>query len=261
MTSTSAGSSVLNIVVPMAGRGSRFANAGYPLPKPLIPVHGVAMIQLVIANVRPRTPHRFVFLCLEEHIQQHDVAGRLRTWAPGSEIVVVDRVTEGAACTVLLARKHIDNGEPLMIVNSDQWVDIDINDYLSAFERSRHDGFIMTMRAADPKWSYVRLDSRGNVSEVVEKQVVSNEATVGIYNFRRGSGFVAAAEEMIAADKRVNGEFYVAPAYNEMLRKGLTVGYYNIGEVGAGMYGLGTPEDLTLFASLPLSKRIATAPR
>ena len=158
-----------------------------------------------------------------------------------------------------MGRAHLKNSDPLMIVNSDQWVDIDINRYISAFDHSGYDGFIMTMWGNSPKWSYVRLDESGDVSEVVEKQVVSNEATVGIYNFRHGSDFVAAAERMVAANKRVNGEFYVAPVYNEMLTHGLTVGFYNIGRVGDGMYGLGTPEDLKLFEELPLSKQLAKA--
>jgi dTDP-glucose pyrophosphorylase len=215
-------SEVLNIVMPMAGRGKRFADAGHTLPKPLIPVRGVPMTQVVIDNIRPRRPHRFIFLCLQEHLEAFDLAGRLREWAPGCEIVPVRGVTEGAACTVLLAGDLIGSG-PLMIANCDQWVDIDVNDYLAEMDHSGADGLIMTMWADDPKWSYVRFDERGQVCEVVEKQVVSNEATVGIYNYRRGSDFVGAALAMIRKELRVNNEFYVAPTYNEMLAAGKRV--------------------------------------
>jgi NDP-sugar pyrophosphorylase family protein len=246
---------MLNIVIPMAGRGSRFANAGYELPKPLIPIHGHPMIRLVTKNLRPHQPHRFIFLCLQEHIEKHEVDRLLKRWEPGCEIVIVDQVTEGAACTVLLAKELINNGDSLMIANSDQWVDTDINAYLDTMNALKLDGLIMTMWADDPKWSFVRIDEQGHVTEVVEKEVISNEATVGIYNFRRGADFVAAAEKMIEKGARVNGEFYVAPVYNELISRGEAIGYFNIGKVGDGMYGLGVPEDLNLFISSPVSAK------
>jgi len=246
---------VLNIVIPMAGRGSRFANAGYELPKPLIEVHNQPMIKLVINNLRPRQQHRFIFLCLQEHIEMYDIDRSLRIWEPKCEIVVVDKVTEGAACTVLLSKKLIDNSDGLMIANSDQWVDVDINCYLDMLATRNLDGLIMTMWADDSKWSFVRIDGKDQVSEVVEKEVISNEATVGIYNFRSGANFVSAAESMIKRNERVNGEFYVAPVYNELISQGQAIGYFNIGKVGDGMYGLGVPEDLNLFVSLPVSAK------
>lgn len=244
---------MLNIVIPMAGRGSRFANVGYELPKPLIPVHGQPMINLVINNLRPRQRHRFIFLCLKEHIDRYGIDRLLRNWEPGCEIVVVDTVTEGAACTVLLAKTLINNSDGLMIANSDQWVDFDINEYLDAMIVQKLDGLIMTMWADDPKWSFVRTGAQNRVTAVVEKKVISNEATVGIYNFGTGAGFVMAAESMISKNERVNGEFYVAPVYNELILQGLAIGYFNVGKVGYGMYGLGVPEDLELFANLPVS--------
>lgn len=246
---------MINIVIPMAGRGSRFQKAGFTLPKPLIPVHGQPMIRLVIQNLRPDCDHRFIFLCLEEHVKTYKVDQSLRDWAPNCEIVLVDAVTEGAACTVLLAKDLINNNDVLMIANSDQWVDIDINDYLKFMETSGADGLIMTMTADDPKWSFVGFDEQGKICEVIEKEVVSNEATVGIYNYRRGKDYVEAAEAMIARDFRVNGEFYVAPAYNEMIAKNMKIECYNIGSEANGMYGLGIPTDLEKFESLPVSQK------
>lgn len=243
---------MLNIVIPMAGRGSRFSNAGYDLPKPLILVKGVPMIKRVIDNLRPQQEHRFVFICLKEHIERYNIDSQLKEWAPGSEVVVIDRVTEGAACTVLLAEHLINNDDPLMIANSDQWVDISVDDYLKASCENGLDGMIMTMWGDDPKWSYVRFDDGGMICEVVEKKVVSNEATVGIYNFQSGRDFVSAAHEMISKELRVNGEFYVAPVYNELIAEGKKLGYYNIGRDGEGMYGLGVPEDLAYFESLEI---------
>lgn len=246
---------MLNIVVPMAGRGSRFLDAGYKLPKPLIPIHGKPMIQLVISNIRPQISHKFIFLCLKEHIERFNVDRKLKEWAPGCEIAEVDKTTEGAACTVLLAKNHINNNTPLMIANSDQWVDIDINDYLAAMKNA--DGMIMTMKADNPKWSYVKLDGKKNVTGVFEKEVVSDEATVGIYNYRHGRDFVEGAESMIKKNIRVNNEFYVAPVYNELIAKGRKIAIYNIGKVLDGMYGLGTPEDLNKFIGMEISRKAA----
>ena len=242
---------MINIVVPMAGHGSRFANAGYTDPKPLIPIGGRPMIEVVIENLRPSQPHRFIFLCQQAHLEQYGLGARLEAIAPGCAIVPVAQVTEGAACTVLLARALIDDATPLMIANCDQYIDAGIDDYLARMAADSLDGLIMTMSADHPKWSYVRLDAKGAIVEVVEKQVVSNEATVGIYNFARGADFVAAADAMIAADLRVNGEFYVAPTYNAMIAAGARLGYYNIGADRAGMYGLGVPEDLDYFLAHP----------
>jgi dTDP-glucose pyrophosphorylase len=250
---------MLNIVLPIAGRGSRFVEAGYTVPKPLIPVHGVPMIEVVVNNVRPREPHHFTFVALQEHLDYLGMREMLERIAPGCMIVPVAQVTEGAACTVLLAREAIDNDNPLMLANSDQWVDIDINDYLAEMERQNADGLIMTMWADHPKWSYVGFDEAGRVNRVVEKQVISNEATVGIYNFRLGSDFVRAAEQMIAKNLRVNNEFYVAPVYNEMVAWGAKVAFYNVGKVANGMYGMGMPSDLGAFLSLDISRKAAKA--
>ena len=247
---------MLNIVIPMAGAGSRFADAGYTDPKPLIPVHGRAMIQVVIENLTPSMPHRFIFICQKAHVENHDLNSKLSEWAPDCVIVEIDGMTEGAACTVLAAKALINNDCPLMIANSDQFVDLNINDYLGAIRNSDWEGLIMTMRANDPKWSYVGLDSNSLVTHVVEKEVISNEATVGIYNFCHGYSFVRSAEEMIAKDQRVNGEFYVAPTYNSLISNGDKVGIYNVGSEGAGMYGLGIPPDLEAFLALTLSRRL-----
>ncbi len=249
--------STLNIVVPMAGHGSRFRDAGYSLPKPLIDVNGRPMIDVVIRNVTPRRPHRFVFLCLAEHLQQFDLQRKLEAMAPGCIVVPVNGVTEGAACTVLLARSIIDSPAPLMMANSDQFIEMDINAYLSAMDQSGADGFIMTMKADHPKWSYVGFDALGRVNRVVEKEVVSHEATVGIYNFARGSDFVRAADQMIQKNIRVNNEFYVAPVYNELIEEGRRIDFFNIGEVGRGMHGLGTPADLDEFLKHPVSRGLA----
>jgi len=246
---------MLNIVIPMAGAGSRFAQAGYVDPKPLITVHSEPMIKLVIENLKPNQPHRFIFICQAEHVKKYNLTEKLAQWAPSSIIIEVEGLTEGAACTVLTAKKFINDQSPLMIANSDQYVDICIDDYLQYMETAKLDGLIMTMKASDPKWSYVGLNEHRLASEVVEKKVISDEATVGIYNYAHGCDFVEAAEKMINNNEKVNNEFYVAPAYNQLIRQGQKIGIFNIGSEANGMYGLGIPQDLDLFLSLPVSKR------
>ncbi len=233
---------MLNIVIPMAGRGSRFAKAGYEFPKPLIDVNGRPMIEVVTKNITPECEHRFVYICQKEHLEKYALAKRLEKIAPGCAIVTVDHITEGAACTVLLAEKYIDNDYPMMIANSDQFVDTDINDYLSAM--GDNDGLIMTMPADDPKWSFIKYDESGYITMVREKEVISNEATVGIYNYAKGTDFVKYAKQMIKKNIRVNNEFYVAPIYNEMIEDGKKIVFKDVGEK---MHGLGTPEDLEMF--------------
>ena len=247
---------MLNIVIPMAGAGSRFAKAGYKDPKPLIGVHGVPMIKVVIDNLKPEREHRFIFISQREHVQAYGLREKLSDWAPGCFMVELDGITEGAACTVLSARDYIDSDDELMIANSDQYVDISVDEYLQDMDVRGLSGSIMTMRASDPKWSFVGLDSQKLVTNVVEKEVISDEATVGIYNFRRGRDFVRAAELMIEKNLRVNNEFYVAPVYNQLIQEGANVGVFNVGEEASGMYGLGTPADLNLFLSLALSLKV-----
>ena len=236
---------MLNIVIPMAGRGSRFVKAGYKAPKPLLDIHGRHMIEVVTENIMPDCVHRFIYLCLEEHLVKYPLKECLCRISPECIIVPVREVTQGAACTVLLAEPYIDNTDQLMIANSDQYVDININEYLRC--AADYDGLIMTMHADDPKWSYIQYDGRHLVTLVREKEVISDEATVGIYNFKRGQDFVKYAHEMINNEERVNGEFYVAPVYNRYIKNGGKISFFNVGKEDDGMYGLGIPEDLEKF--------------
>ncbi len=239
----------MNIVVPMAGLGSRFLDAGYLDPKPLIKINNKPMIEIVIDNLKPSTKHKFIFICQKSHELGYQISNILRKCSSDCELVFIDGVTDGAACTVLEAKEFIDNEEKLMIANCDQFIDIKIDDYLMSWSQSRLSGYIMTMKANDTKWSYVGINQKGLVNKVVEKQVISEEATVGIYNFKSGKDFVSASKEMIEKNERVNNEFYVAPVYNYLFEKNYPTGFYNIGSAGKGMYGLGTPSDLDFFLS------------
>lgn len=247
---------ILNIVIPMAGLGSRFSDAGYTTPKPMIPIHGKPMIQVVVNNLTPERPHRFIFICQNEHINRYNLRPFLKSLAKKVEVIGIDGITEGMVCTVLKAKNFINNDTPLMTANSDQFIDFDINEYLAAMDNNDADGLIMTMKANDPKWSFAKTDEKGFVTETAEKQVISEDATVGIYNFSKGSDLIKSAEEMIADDVRVNGEFYTCPCYNYMIKDGKKVVIYGIGEEYNGMYGLGIPKDLEFFLNHPISKKL-----
>ncbi|MCC7283014.1 MAG: glycosyltransferase family 2 protein [Acetobacteraceae bacterium] len=255
---------MLSIVIPMAGAGHRFAEAGYAAPKPLIPIHGVPMIRLVIANLRPAGAHRFIFIVRQAQLDgTPTLRDQLAEWAPGCGIAVVPGLTQGAACTVLAARAAIPDDAPMLIANCDQWVEAPIGVFLAAATAgpAPPDGAILTMRATDPKWSFARRGPDGWVAEVAEKVPISNEATVGLYYFARAGDFFAAALAMIAAEERVNGEFYVAPVYNRMIAAGARIAAVPIGAEGAGMHGLGTPADLTAFLATAESHRAAALAR
>ena len=240
----------LDIIIPMAGRGSRFANVGYSLPKPLIDVAGRPMIARVIENLRPRLPHRFIFLVLEEHLKKFNLEEQLKSWAgPQTICVAIDQLTEGAACTVLLGQEFLSAENDLMIANSDQLIEADITEYINFSRIGNLTGSIMVFEDNDPKWSFVRLKETGDVVEVAEKKIISNLATVGIYYFRQGRAFIAAANEMIRKDIRVNNEFYVCPVYNEMLGLNLRIVTWKIEK--KTMHGIGTPEDLNIYLGLP----------
>lgn len=246
---------MVNILIPMAGLGSRFSNAGYSTPKPLIKLNGKHMIEGVIKNLRPsNVDYKFIFICQDAHLKKYNFEEKILSIEPNSEIISINYVTEGAACTALVAEKFINNNDRLMIANSDQWVDINIDKYLSYENHNKLDGLIMTMRANEDKWSYVSLGQDKLVDLVVEKEVISNEATVGIYNFKKGSDFCFYANKMIENNDRVNGEFYVAPVYNALIKDDKKIGIFNIGSVNNGMYGIGTPDDLEEFIENPISK-------
>lgn len=236
----------LNVVIPAAGLGSRFAKVGYANPKPFVDVAGEAMIQRVLNNMPNAGAVQSTVILRKEHIAALPLAAE-KLVARGVRVVPIDSLTEGTACTVLLAREHYDGDQPLLIANSDQLVEVNLDDFVQdCFDRGL-DGSILVFRDddRDPKWSFAEVDAGGIVVRVAEKQPISDWATAGIYLFRRGRDFVAAAADMIANNDRVNGEFYTCPVYNYMIRSGLKIGVYEIPQ--SAMHGIGTPEDLDAY--------------
>ena len=236
-------SKTMNVLIPMAGRGSRFASQGYTFPKPLIEVKGKPMIQVVVENLNIKA--NYTFIVQKEHYEKYSLNYLLPLIAPDCNIVQVDGITEGAACTTLLAKEFIDNDEPLIMANSDQFVEWDSNETLYAFQNDGIDGGIITFPATHPKWSYAKLGDDGYVSEVAEKKPISEHATVGIYYWKKGSDYVKYAEQMIDKDIRTNNEFYVCPVFNEAIQDNKKIRIKDIQK--NGMWGIGTPEDLSYF--------------
>ena len=231
----------LNVLIPMAGEGSRFATAGYTFPKPLIDVQGKPMIQVVVENLNMDA--NFIFVVRKEHREKYNLDSLLKLITPGCQIVETDGLTEGAACTALLAKDFIDNDAPLFFANSDQFVEWDSNEFMYKMNETNADGGIVSFTATHPKWSFAKTDENGLVTEVAEKNPISDIATVGYYFWKHGSDFVKYAEQMIEKDVRVNGEFYVCPVFNEAIGDKKEIRTFNTD----GMWGLGTPEDLKYY--------------
>ena len=241
----------INIVVPMAGAGSRFTKAGYKNPKPFIDVLGQSMISRVLDNINIRDA-RYILIARKEHVDAEPETVQRILDSYNAEFITIDQLTEGAACTVLYAHRLIDTDVPLMIANSDQIVDVSLQSYVDeAFERNL-DGSILTFRDNHPKWSYAKLNDGDLVTEVREKEVISEFATVGIYLFTKGKTFVNSAIDMMVRNNRVNNEFYVCPVYNYAIKSGAGIGIYNIDSTQ--MHGTGTPEDLDRYVDILKSR-------
>ena len=228
----------LNVLIPMAGAGSRFQQAGYTFPKPLIEVKGKPMIQVVVENLNIKA--NFIYVVQKEHREKYNLDTLLNLITPGCKIVETKGITEGAACTALLAKEFIDSDNPLFFANSDQFCEWDSNEFLYKMNETNADGGIVSFRATHPKWSFAKVDEQGLVTEVAEKNPISDIATVGYYYWKHGSDFVKYSEQMIKNDVRVNGEFYVCPVFNEAIADGKEIRTFDIPK----MWGLGTPEDL-----------------
>jgi dTDP-glucose pyrophosphorylase len=242
---------MINIVIPMAGLGSRFAKAGYQKPKPFIDVAGKPMVARVIDNLY-HPDARYILIGRKDHLEQeHELVAQI-TGKYNATFIGIDQLTEGTACTVLFSRALINNDEPLLIANSDQLVDCSIESFINdCFER-KLDGSILTFTDLElnPKWSFAKIGVDGLVEEVKEKVVISEFATIGIYLFSKGKDFVNGTVDMIINNDRVNNEFYTCPVYNYLIKDGKKIGIYNI-EFNQ-MHGLGTPEDLKKYLNYEL---------
>ena len=207
----------------------------------LIDVNGKPMIQVVVDNLNIEA--NYIFIVQKSHRKKYNLDTLLNLISTNCTIVEVDGITEGAACTTLLAKQYIDNNNPLIIANSDQFVEWDSNEFFYNMQETEVDGGIVTFESTHPKWSFAKINDTGFVTEVAEKNPISNLATVGFYYWKHGSDFVKYAEEMISKDIRVNNEFYVCPVFNQAIENGKKIKTFNVNR----MWGIGTPEDLDYF--------------
>jgi dTDP-glucose pyrophosphorylase len=199
------------------------------------------MIQVVVDNLN--LDANYIYVVQKSHREKYNLDTLLNLITPNCKIVEVDGITEGAACTALLAKEHINNSNPLFFANSDQFVEWNSSDFMYKMQETNFDGGIVTFSSTHPKWSFVELDDKKFVKKVEEKNPISNIATVGYYFWKNGSDFVKYAEKMINNNIRVNNEFYVCPVFNEAINDNKKIITFDAQK----MWGLGTPEDLDLF--------------
>lgn len=225
----------------MAGAGSRFAERGFVMPKPLIKFSGKTMIEHVIDNLNIDAV--YTFIVQQEHIEKYQIDKELRSIVPNCNIVPLNGITDGAARSLLYAKKYINNINPLLIVNSDNIIEWNNISIMKTFEDK--DGGIVLIKAEGPKWSYAALDVNGYATEIAEKIQISTHATTGHYYWGCGSDFVQCAEEMIDRNIRYKNEFYIAPVYNIAIEKGLRI----FTQHAEKFWSVGTPEDLDHYLS------------
>ena len=238
---------MINILIPMAGAGFRFTSAGYKKYKPFIEVNEDTMVREVIRNLNC-PEYRFIFIINTDQISEDEFESHLRGENNlAYKIITVDKITEGPACSALAAKEYINNEDSLIIINCDQII-CDFNtSYIDSFVSvTEADGFLGCFLSSSKKNSYIKVDPNGEVLEVKEKIVISNLATNGLHYWKHGRYFVESAEEMVSHNDRYNGEFYVAPTYNYLIKRGKKIlpYFFNL------HFPIGIPEDLKKYQSI-----------
>ena len=248
---------MLQIIVPLGGKATRFQERGFTFPKPLIEIGNRSMIEVVLENLAPPAPNRFTFVCRKEHLTQFYLGDMLRLLAPGCEIITLEQDTAGALCSVLLAIDRLQPDEEVLVANGDQFITTGLAPFYQACRAPDIDGCILTFTATHPRWSFVRTDAQGRVTAVAEKRPISKQATVGLYYFRRARDLIAGAERMIVKGLTTSGQFFVCPVYNELILGGKRITTHHLPD--GAMHSLGTPEDLDLFLKEFGAQRAAPA--
>lgn len=230
----------MKVVMPMAGRGSRFLSAGEKTPKPLISVKGMPMFYWAMKSIDGIDYSQMIFITLREHDEQYSVVKMLRKlYGNNAEVILLDTVTEGQLCTVLAAESYLDTKEDVLVMSADTFVRSDIGKHI-AEKRHNCAGIISVAKLAGERWSFAKIDETGKVIEVAEKRRISDYASTGLYYFSSGSEFLKEAKAMITNQEKTHGEYYVIPVYQKFIAKGLRVDISIADEV----YDMGTPEAL-----------------
>lgn len=252
-----ANSGKIQLVIPMAGLGIRFSQSGYSIAKPLLPIHGQPMFLVVIANLLTDDVGKIVIVAQKSFRLKGMIDLIRRKTNREIDLIEIDYVTGGPADTVELARNFLAPELPVVTANSDQYVDSSMNPLYQQLFRLDVGGSILTMEDTDPKWSYVRQDASGIVSEVREKEVISNLATVGIYGFKSAHLMWQGFDAMRDDKGSVNGEYYVAPSYNYLIADQQRILTHDLGPIQSAMHGMGIPEDYENFLRNPVSRKAA----
>lgn len=218
----------MKIVIPMAGADERFKQYGFPFPKPVAEIDGKPLIEHAFKCLRMTPEADFTFVIRKEDDQRFHLGDVLRLLDPDCAVITVEGETAGAACTVMLAVEQIDNDEELVIANGDQILGFDLNSVVTGFRERNLDAGTVVFDSVHPRWSFVKTDAEGHVIEAAEKRPISRYATAGIYYFRKGSDFIAAAKSMIHKGASVNGGFFVCPAFNELILQQKKIGIHQI---------------------------------
>lgn len=235
----------MNILIPMAGAGSRFKSVGYELPKPLIDVCGSPMIEKCINSLNLEGQYIFVVRKYEEQSNSDKLRQLLENIVDNPIVIEIEKMTDGAAQTCLLAKEHINNDDPLISVNCDQILEWNSEKFLNFVNNNPYDGVVVTYDSNSEKNSYIQLGENNLAIRLAEKEVISNLSLTGIHYWKKGSHFVKSAECMIKENTRTKNEYYVAPTYNVMIRDKLKVSNYHIDN--DVFHPVGTPEDLETY--------------
>lgn len=226
------------VVIPMAGRGTRYADQGYATPKPLIEIKGKPMLWYAFQSLKNLNYSKAIFIALREHQEKYDLSNLIRNQITDAfELVLIDDVTEGQLCTVLCAARHFEPGQGLLIAASDSYVVSELNTDI-LMNKDRCEGIISVADLPGDRWSFAKADDQGFVTEVTEKVRISNHASTGLYYFNDSAHFLIEANSMINSGERTKGEFYVMPLYNRYLNAGKKIRLSLADE----MWDLGTPE-------------------
>ena len=240
-------SRIIHLVIPAAGLGSRFTEVGVTTPKPLIEVFDIPMLYWVISNFSLSAQDKIWVIGQAKH----QLKSRLNPWLENlpQEInfIEIDGVTAGPAQTVFLALEAIQESEGVIVANSDQFVKQNLDGFIEGVRNATTPASIVTMEATSNAWSYIGRNDLKEMERIVEKEEISNEATVGIYAWSECRYLRDSFNQMFINNVKTNGEFYVAPSFNHLIHDRLEVSTFHVGKHGETVHGLGTPADLEKF--------------
>lgn len=228
------------IILPMAGRGSRFRNAGIDIPKPFISVDGKPMFVHALKSIEGLHYSKIIFIVLKEHYDAFDMNKCLKEAGINNyKLVVIPEVTEGQLATVLAAAEYFNLDEDVLILSSDTYVKSPlVRDIV--YKKPHCEGIISVAKLPGSQWSFAEVDDNNEVSRVAEKERISDYASTGLYYFSNGKHLLKYASEMISKKEKTRNEYYVIPVYQKFIDDGKMVSI----SIAEEMWDMGTPDAL-----------------